>query len=258
MPWNQAQKKVLRVNPDFTGATVWQQDQTSNIKIIAQRHDFHDEDLAAAISRCLNLDGFNAMASDLDVGTHKLLNVVPGVAGLDGVNWNQLADVDAKAQDALDQLAVLPDNNQILSQTWNGVQLSLNRATGGPLLCPVPYFNTFKSNGAIRHKLNDQGTGAATIDVSIANRHYISNNAPLTLTFAGLPSATDTDLGDTYQVEGQVMIWNTTGAGAITIAGITGQRVIGAPTTSATAAQILSYMFQRVAGVNQYTLVWSF
>ena len=73
MPW-QADGNFLRTNNQFTGAEVWEKDQQAAIKIIASRHDYHDEDLAVGIENCLNLDGYNVMRADLDMGGFSVKN----------------------------------------------------------------------------------------------------------------------------------------------------------------------------------------
>ena len=79
MPWNGP--IFERMNPDFTGPEVWQDDQKVPVKIIAYRHDIHDQDLANGIADCLNLDGLNAMRADLDMAGFDLVNWSGGGAG---------------------------------------------------------------------------------------------------------------------------------------------------------------------------------
>ena len=114
--------------------------------------------------------------------------------------------------------------------------------------------DSFKSNGSIRHLLRN----SLTIDVNAATRHSITNFAGVTLNFTNVPSADDPDLGDTYQVEGQMIVWNDTG-GAITLgSGLPGDtRVLGVPNPSANAVSVLSYMFQYIGGTMHATLIWS-
>ena len=73
MPW-QNTGNFLRTNNQFTGVTVWEQDQQASIKIIASRHDFHDEDLATGIEQCLNVDGYNKMLAPLDMNGFEIVN----------------------------------------------------------------------------------------------------------------------------------------------------------------------------------------
>jgi hypothetical protein len=63
-----------------------------------RQESFWDTELSAIASELANKvdrNGVapNAMAAELDMGTHKLLNVVEGVAGTDGVNVTQLTNV---------------------------------------------------------------------------------------------------------------------------------------------------------------------
>ena len=90
MPWNIAQKKVIRENPDFTGETIWQQDQQATIKIIANRHDVHDQDLADSISQCLNVNGINEMLAILDMNGYRIDNVGDATVEAMAVNLGQL------------------------------------------------------------------------------------------------------------------------------------------------------------------------
>ena len=91
MPWQPA-GTFLRVNPDFSGATVWQQDQAATIKIIASRHDYHDEDLGQGIQQCLNINGLNAMAADLDMDGNNIINLPGGSLATEGALTPQLID----------------------------------------------------------------------------------------------------------------------------------------------------------------------
>ena len=80
MPW-QPTGNFLRTNNQFTGVTVWEQDQQASIKIIASRHDFHDEDLATGIEQCLNVDGYNKMLAPLDMNGFEIINLANIVQG---------------------------------------------------------------------------------------------------------------------------------------------------------------------------------
>ena len=91
MPW-QNTGNFLRTNNQFTGTTVWSQDQQASIKIIASRHDFHDEDLATGIENCLNLDGYNSMRADIDMGGNTLINLAGGSLASEGQWTPQLVN----------------------------------------------------------------------------------------------------------------------------------------------------------------------
>ena len=114
MPW-QADGKFLRVNPDFSGPTVWAQDQAVPIKIIATRHDYHDEDLADGIEDCLNINGLNALLANMDAGGFTIENLagitsteVVTVAGTTGavVESNGVTFLKAMAGDFSTQITL--------------------------------------------------------------------------------------------------------------------------------------------------------
>lgn len=69
-----------RTNGDKTGATAWQQDQSAGVKIRADRHDTHDQDLAGGINNCLTKDGQNTPTADLPMGGRKHTNVSAAAA----------------------------------------------------------------------------------------------------------------------------------------------------------------------------------
>lgn len=79
MPW-QGDGTFLRVNPDYSASVsgeLWGKDLAAqpSIKIIASRHDFHDQDLADGIEASLNIDGLNAMRANLNMGSYKITNI---------------------------------------------------------------------------------------------------------------------------------------------------------------------------------------
>jgi len=107
MPW-QNDGNFLRTNNQFTGATVWAQDQQASIKIIASRHDFHDEDIAGGIENCLNLDGYNTMRQDLDMGGNTIINLEGGTLATSGQWTPQLVNPVTGANNST--MAASPDN----------------------------------------------------------------------------------------------------------------------------------------------------
>lgn len=76
-------------SPIFTGPTVWEQDAQAGILIEAERHDYHDQDLADGINACLNKNGENSPTSDIDWGGFKTTNHGAGSATTDVANYGQ-------------------------------------------------------------------------------------------------------------------------------------------------------------------------
>lgn len=69
MPWSAG------VFTRYYGSTGWVDDRDAATKILATRHDTHDQDLGDGINACLKKDGTNAASANLDIGGFKLTNV---------------------------------------------------------------------------------------------------------------------------------------------------------------------------------------
>ena len=74
MSWN-GSGVFTRTNGVNNGETVWSDDKAQSVKIVATRHDTHDQDLASGINNCLAKDGQNAMTGNLDLGTFNIENL---------------------------------------------------------------------------------------------------------------------------------------------------------------------------------------
>lgn len=90
-PWS-GSGSFSRTNTVHTGATVWEQDRLNGDKIIATRHDSHDQDLADGIAGCLARNGENAPSADLPMGTYKHLNVGAAAARTQYAQTAQVQD----------------------------------------------------------------------------------------------------------------------------------------------------------------------
>ena len=81
---------VTRTNGTYSGSAVWQSDAAAAIKIRADRHDTHDQDLAQGINNCLTKDGQNSPTTNVSWGGFKITSLAAGVAAGDAVNKGQL------------------------------------------------------------------------------------------------------------------------------------------------------------------------
>ena len=81
-----------RTNGTHTGTSIWQQDRDAGTKIVADRHDTNDNDLATGINTCITKDGANAFTSSADLGSQKITALADGVAHTDGINAGQIQD----------------------------------------------------------------------------------------------------------------------------------------------------------------------
>lgn len=68
----------------------WVGDASLGIGIEAGRHDTQDNDFALGINQCLNKDGSNAMAGDLNAGGNKVKNMANGTLSTDATAYGQL------------------------------------------------------------------------------------------------------------------------------------------------------------------------
>jgi hypothetical protein len=76
----------------FTGTSIWQSNRDAGTKIVADRHDTHDQDLATGINSCINKDGSNAMTGAMNMGSQKISSLADGTAHTDGINAGQIQD----------------------------------------------------------------------------------------------------------------------------------------------------------------------
>ena len=88
MPWSGG--TFTRTNGVHTGSTLWVQDRDAGTKILATRHDTHDQDLADGINATLEKSGSNAATGDLDIGSNRLTLVADGTAKTDAATVNQI------------------------------------------------------------------------------------------------------------------------------------------------------------------------
>ena len=78
-----------RTNGTYAGSSVWQSDAAAAVKIRADRHDTHDQDLATGINNCLTKDGQNAPTQNISWGAFKITNLGNGSAATDAATYGQ-------------------------------------------------------------------------------------------------------------------------------------------------------------------------
>lgn len=84
-------KTFQRTDGTRTGAEVWQEAKTAAVKIRADAHDTHDEDIGDAISACLFKDGSNLNA-DIPMNSNKFTGVEDASARTHFAAAGQVAD----------------------------------------------------------------------------------------------------------------------------------------------------------------------
>ena len=156
MGWN-IDGTFTRTNGQFTGSDVWQKDQQASIKIIASRHDINDQDMAIGIQNCLNLQGYNAMAANLNMGGNSIVNVAIGT---------ELGDIALFDQLIKDGVFDSPSRN-----------LTLNLEDGTSLdPINIPVGDTSATEGEWTPQLINSSTGADNATMAIQNKGYWQRN----------------------------------------------------------------------------------
>ena len=267
MPW-QLDGSFLRVNPSFSGATVWDQDRQAGFKVVSSRHDIHDEDLATGIAKALNLDGYNAMLANLNMGGFRIVNMIAGIGGTDAVNLDQLTVVDDKVEQNIIDIAAIQTSDPtsiITAVSFDYSDLTFTRAAGD-FIVPTNRFDDFKAGQKIRHLGIDLTAAAVTeVDTQVANRWYMFNNITGTMEINfTYPTGADADLGENYFTEGLIIIENggTPALPSLTVGGvaISPSSIIGSPTINAGTSYTLSYIIQRILGAPdtyRVSFIWS-
>lgn len=92
MPWSGS--TFTRTNGVFTGSGIWTSDRDAGVKIRSDRHDVHDQDLAAGINATLKKDGANTPTANLPMGGFRHTNVDEGEARNEYAAISQIQDGD--------------------------------------------------------------------------------------------------------------------------------------------------------------------
>lgn len=81
-----------RSNGYYTGSGVWGQDRDNGVKIVASRHDAHDQDIANAITASIANDGQTPIVADLPMSGYKHSNVGNATGRTQYAAVNQVQD----------------------------------------------------------------------------------------------------------------------------------------------------------------------
>lgn len=92
-----------------SGPDGWKEDKSQDIKILASRHDVHDQDMADGLNASLLADGRKAMSGSLKMGNNQVKNLAPGTAATDAVtaaqaqslNFNYADDISSTANEVV-------------------------------------------------------------------------------------------------------------------------------------------------------------
>jgi hypothetical protein len=103
-----------RTNGDNTGSQTWTQDKADGDKIVASRHDAHDQDIADALTASLAKDGQTVPTANLPMGGFKHTGVADASARTDYAKVSQVQNnsynsVDSGGSSNAYTLDLLPD-----------------------------------------------------------------------------------------------------------------------------------------------------
>lgn len=130
-------KTFQRTDGTRTGAEVWQEAKTAAVKIRADAHDTHDEDIGDAISACLFKDGSNLNA-DIPMNTNKFTGVE-----------------NAAARDQFAAMGQVQDSTSIYAATSSNDTITATLS---------PAITAYATGQMFLAKLGGTNTGAATLN----------------------------------------------------------------------------------------------
>src|SRR5688572_17142512 len=144
-------KTFQRTDGTRTGAEVWQEAKTAAVKIRADAHDAHDEDMGDAISACLFKDGSN-LSADIPMNSNKFTGVANASARTHFAAAGQVQDSSLVYVGA--------------GGTGDTITLDL-----------TPSITAYAAGQSFHFKASATNTGAATINVDAVGSKDIKKGA---------------------------------------------------------------------------------
>lgn len=159
MPWSAGTYSRLY------GAAGWVDDRDAGTKILATRHDSHDQDLADGINACIKKDGTNAAAADLNMGGFKLTNMAAPTASGDAATKAYVDAAGAIAFASGDQIifrgAATPTGWTIAAQNNKALRLVSGTPGSGGATGFTSVFGSGKTTGSESSHTHTGTTGTA-------------------------------------------------------------------------------------------------
>ena len=81
-----------RTNGTNTGTTLWGDDRDGGTKIVAGRHDSHDQNLADGLTNCITKDGQTTVTANIPMNSKKFTGLAIGSAAAESTTLAQLQD----------------------------------------------------------------------------------------------------------------------------------------------------------------------
>lgn len=214
MPWS-GSGSFSRTNGDNTGSTLWDQDRTDGDKIVASRHDTHDQDLSDGINACLAKNGENAATANLNMGSFRLTTMADGTARTDAATVGQIQDADNVFVDGGGTAdAITATYAPAITAVVDGMVLYVRATAANATTTP-----TFSPNGLTARTITKTGGNALAAGDIVGDGHvlalsYEAANTRWELLNPGIPTAGDVS-GPGSSTNNALVRWNGTGGDTI-------------------------------------------
>lgn len=236
--------------------------------IRAAEMDLLLQDHATAINACLAKNGENAATANINLDSHKLINVTNGSSAQDAATYAQTItalsfDNGTNIVTATRSAGNLTVDLSDLAAGTGGVALTGNQTVAG--------IKTFSDISSLAHaKLNGPTTckvttiassSTPTVNTTTTDFHYIAVNQNMTVNFTWPTAATDTQLG-TGWVRRCAILFRWTGASytitlnATMLSNLDDYEVEGTHTTGSGEMSVLTVTYWYLAGTEYAQFAW--
>lgn len=195
---------VIRTNGTNTGGTVWQDDADADVRIRADRHDTHDQDLADSIEQALNRNGENTPSTNIGWGAHKITNLGDGNSADDAATVGQVQSQVSGVAQASGTDALTATFSPAITAFTDKTTVYVRAAAANTSTAP-----TFKPNALAAKTITKEGNQALVAgDIAGADHvlilQYSSSNDVWELlnpARIGQVTATDEELNSTFNAQ---------------------------------------------------------
>jgi hypothetical protein len=134
------------------GSAGWVDDRDAGTKILATRHDAHDQDLATGINNALAKDGTNAATANISLGGNKITNLGTPTANTDAATKAYVDSAGSIAFASGDQLlwrgASTPSGWTVAAQNNKALRIVSGTPSSGGTNAFTTALNSARTTGA--------------------------------------------------------------------------------------------------------------
>lgn len=256
MPRNPDGSYSLPLPPVISGTTVesnWANTSLDDIRV-AMQDSLSRSAQGSMLANLKIVDGSKAtpgigFVNEANTGFYRpdAGDLYVSVLGQDYMRWTD----DNGVQFSLDGSTWVDIGGSVTAVAWDNNTLTLGQDGEADLTVAIIRMNQFKSGGVIRHISSNYTGVTAVADISVQSRFTLGNDGNMTLTILR-PTGADPELGETYCVEGSILVTNTATPGTITLnndaGAVPANHILGAANTDPNAVYVLTYCVHREAG----------